>query len=185
VPSYGASSAKCLLLWHYFLSKIVIIQTTTTTIIYSPLSRTTWVSRYQKKHSPTHHPDHHPVFIRFLHLLRSIASSLFIGAWQSFWTDIFLNQLIQLYANYATNLHHLTSQYTVLPHKIEIVHTTATSVHPMYKTFIIYTSNGKVTSAQQLQRMVDCGAAKTGSKWSNNETKLWNTGWPLGSKTWM
>jgi len=27
---------------------------------YSPLSGTTQVSRYQKKHSPTHHPDHPP-----------------------------------------------------------------------------------------------------------------------------
>ena len=38
-------------------------------------SRTT---RYQKKHSPTHtHPDHRTSIINFLHLLRSIASSLF------------------------------------------------------------------------------------------------------------
>ena len=44
---------------------------------YGPLFRTTQVSRYQKKHSPTHHPDHHTIFISFLHLLRSIASSLF------------------------------------------------------------------------------------------------------------
>jgi len=42
---------------------------------YGPLSGTTWVSHYQKKHSPTHHPDHHPVFISFFHLLGSIASS--------------------------------------------------------------------------------------------------------------
>jgi len=36
------------------------------------------VSRYQKKHSPTHtHPDHWTSFINFLHLLRSIASTLF------------------------------------------------------------------------------------------------------------
>ena len=48
------------------------------------LSGTTWVSRYQKKHSPTHHPDHHPIFISFFHLLRFIASSLFkLLAWQS------------------------------------------------------------------------------------------------------
>jgi len=40
---------------------------------YGPLSRTTWVSRYQKKHSPTHHPDH-PIFISFFHLLQSTAS---------------------------------------------------------------------------------------------------------------
>jgi len=36
---------------------------------YGPLSGTTWVSRYQKKHSPTHHPDHHPIFISFFPLL--------------------------------------------------------------------------------------------------------------------
>jgi len=30
--------------------------------LYGPLSGTTWVSRYQKKHSPTHHPDHHPAY---------------------------------------------------------------------------------------------------------------------------
>jgi len=39
---------------------------------YGPLSGTTLVSWYQKKHSPTHHPDHHPVFISFFHLPRSI-----------------------------------------------------------------------------------------------------------------
>ena len=39
---------------------------------YGPLSTTTGVSRYEKKH-----PDHHSVFISFFHLLRSIASSLF------------------------------------------------------------------------------------------------------------
>ena len=52
---------------------------------YGPLSGTTRVSRYQKKHSLTHHPDHHPIFISFFHLRRSIASSLFkLHAWRSF-----------------------------------------------------------------------------------------------------
>ena len=32
-------------------------------LFYGPMSGTTRVSRYQKKHSPTHHPDHHPVFV--------------------------------------------------------------------------------------------------------------------------
>jgi len=32
---------------------------------YSPLSGTTRVSQYQKKHSPTHRPDHHPVLILY------------------------------------------------------------------------------------------------------------------------
>ena len=55
---------------------------------YGPLSGTTRVSRYQKKHSPTHHPDHHPIFISFFHLPRSIASSLFrLCAWQSFFAQ--------------------------------------------------------------------------------------------------
>jgi len=63
------------------------ITTTTTTTIYGPLSGTTQVSRYQKKHSPIHHPDHNPIFISFFHLLRSIASSLFkLRVWQSFCT---------------------------------------------------------------------------------------------------
>jgi len=54
---------------------------------YGPLSGTTWVSRYQKKRSPTHHPDRHPIFIIFFHLPRSIASSLFkLCACQSFCT---------------------------------------------------------------------------------------------------
>jgi len=54
-----------------------------------PLPGTTWVSQYQKKHSPTHHPDP-PVFISFFHLPRSIASSLFkLHAWQSFCTTSF------------------------------------------------------------------------------------------------
>jgi len=57
---------------------------------YGPLSRTSRVSRYQKKHSPTHHPDHHPIFISFFHLPRSTASSLFkLRAWQSFCTTSF------------------------------------------------------------------------------------------------
>ena len=55
--------------------------------IYGPLSGTSRVSRYQKKHSPTHHPDHHPIFISFFHLTRSIASFLFkLCALQSFCT---------------------------------------------------------------------------------------------------
>ena len=41
-------------------------------------SGTTRVGRYQKEHSPTHtHPDHRASFIIFLHLQRSMASSLF------------------------------------------------------------------------------------------------------------
>ena len=57
---------------------------------YGPLSGTTRVSRYQKKHSPTHHPDHHPIFISFFHLPWSIASSLFtLPSWQSFCTTSF------------------------------------------------------------------------------------------------
>jgi len=51
-------------------------------------SGTTQAGWYQKKHSPTHtHPNHRTSFINFLHLLWSIASSLFsLRAWQSFLT---------------------------------------------------------------------------------------------------
>ena len=64
--------------------------TTTQQPFYGPLSGTTRVRRYQKKHSPTHLPDHHPIFTSFFHLPRSIAFSLFkLRAWQSFCTTSF------------------------------------------------------------------------------------------------
>ena len=49
-----------------------------------PLSGTTRVGGYQKKHSPAHtHPGQRTSFITFLHLQRSTASSLFsLRAWQ-------------------------------------------------------------------------------------------------------
>ena len=52
------------------------------------LSGTTRVSQYEKKHSPTHtYCGHQSSLICFLHLLRSMASSLFnLRAWQSFST---------------------------------------------------------------------------------------------------
>jgi len=51
-------------------------------------SRTTQVSWYQKKHSPTHtYCGHQSSIICFLHLLQSMASSLFsLHAWQFFCT---------------------------------------------------------------------------------------------------
>ena len=54
-------------------------------------SGTTRVGRYQKELSPTHtHPDHRASFIIFLHLQRSMASSLFnLRAWQSSRTTSF------------------------------------------------------------------------------------------------
>jgi len=66
--------------------------TTTTTLLqpfYSPLSKTTQVSQYQKKHSPTHLSWSLSNLNSFFHLLRSIASSLFnLCVWQSFRTTL-------------------------------------------------------------------------------------------------
>jgi len=66
---------------------------------YGPLSGTTRVSRYQKKHSPTHYPDHHPIFISFFHLPRSTASSLFkLRAWHSFFAQpLSMSSLVYLF----------------------------------------------------------------------------------------
>jgi len=60
---------------------------TRTQLFNGPLCRTTQVSQYQKKHSPTRtNPDHQTSFINFLHLLWSTASSMFnLCAWQSDW----------------------------------------------------------------------------------------------------
>ena len=58
--------------------KATLSSNTHTQSLNGNLSGSTWVGRYQKKHSPTHtHPDHRTSFIIFLHLQRSMASSLF------------------------------------------------------------------------------------------------------------
>ena len=61
------------------------LQHTHTQPFNGPWFGTTRVGQYQKKHSPTHtHLDHRTSFINFLHLLLSIASSVFsLRAWQS------------------------------------------------------------------------------------------------------
>ena len=89
---------------------------------YSPLSRTTRVSRYQKKHSSTHHPAHHPIFISFFHLPRSIASSLFkLCTWQSFCTTslhVLFNLPLGLEPSTSYSIHFFTqsvsSKYNLL-----------------------------------------------------------------------
>jgi len=70
------------------------------------LSRTTRVSRYQKKHSPTHtYRGHQSSLICVLHLLESMASSLFnLHAWQSFSTIC-----LQVFFGLPFGLAHFTS----------------------------------------------------------------------------
>jgi len=61
-----------------FVSYYIILCMLLLQLFYSTLSRTIWVSQYQKKHSPTHtYPDHQSTFISFLRLQRSVAPSLF------------------------------------------------------------------------------------------------------------
>jgi len=62
--------------------------TTTTTTVLRPFVWDYPGEPVPEETSPTHtYPDHRPSFISFLHLLRSIASSLFnLRAWQSFCT---------------------------------------------------------------------------------------------------
>ena len=79
---------------------------------YGPLSATSRVSQYQKKHSPTLHPDHHPIFITFFHLPRSIASSLFnLRVWQSFCTTsvhVLFGQPVGLDPSTSYSIHFFT-----------------------------------------------------------------------------
>jgi len=74
-----------------------------------PWSGTTRVGHHQKKHSPTHtHSDHRISFINFLHLLRSIASSVFsLRAWQSSLTtlhlwNIILHNMVEICKSFTT-----------------------------------------------------------------------------------
>ena len=79
---------------------------------YGPLSRTTQVGRYQKKHLPTHHPDHHPIFNSFFH----IASSLFkLRAWQSFFTTLSMSSCVISTSVIHCKLDYCNSLYYNLP----------------------------------------------------------------------
>jgi len=97
---------------------------------YGPLSRTTRVSRYQKKHSPTHHPDHQPSFISFFHLLRSIASSLFnLHAGKYFYTttlQVLFGLPIGLQPSTSYSIHFFTQSVSsfrnTCPYQCRILH---------------------------------------------------------------
>jgi len=95
---------------------------------YSPLSGTT-----RRNIHPLIYPDRHPTFISFLHLLQTIASSLFnIRAWQSFCTPVSRSCLVYLlvwsppphtpYISlpnqcllFATHAHTITTYFAVVP----------------------------------------------------------------------
>jgi len=77
------------------------------------LSGNTWVSWYQKKHLPTHSCcGHQSSLICFLHLLRSMASSLFsLCAWQSFSTislQVFFGLPLGLALSTSYSIHFFT-----------------------------------------------------------------------------
>jgi len=77
------------------------------------LSGTPRLSQYQKKHSPTHtYRGHLSSLICFLHLLRSIASSLFnLHAWQSFSTisvQVFFGLPLGLAPSTSYSIHFFT-----------------------------------------------------------------------------
>jgi len=76
-----------------------------------PLSGTTRVSLYQKIHSPTHtYPGYQSSFMSFLHLQRSIASSLFnLHVWQSFCTTSLSCPL--WFTSWSTTLHFILHTY--------------------------------------------------------------------------
>jgi len=77
------------------------------------LSGTNRMSRYQKKHSPTHtYRGYQSFHICFLHLLRSVASSLFnLRAWQSFSTislQVFFGPPLGLTPSTSYSIHFFT-----------------------------------------------------------------------------
>ena len=99
---------------------LVTYYTTQQQLFYGPLSGTTRVSRYQKKHSSTHHPHHHPIFISFFHPPWSIASFLFkLCAWQSFCTTslhVFFGLPLGLEPSTSYFIHFVTQSVCFLQH---------------------------------------------------------------------
>jgi len=125
------------------IGQTVVETTTQQQSFYGPLSGTTSVSWYQKKHSPTHHPDHHPVFISFFHLPRSIASSLFkLRAWQSLHNP-FLYPLSStswsgaLHLIFHTFLHPISLLFAAHAHTIA---TCFAVVSILYNLFLVFLS---------------------------------------------
>ena len=127
------------------LTRLWELITTTQRPFYGRLSRTTRVSWYQKKHSPTHHPDAHPVFISFFHPPRSLASSLFKPrAWQSFLHNLCPCRLLS--ASWSGALHLILHTFL---HPISVffftahAHTIATcfaAVSILYHLFLVFLS---------------------------------------------
>jgi len=77
------------------------------------LSRTIWVSRYQKKHSPTHtFCGHQSSLICFFHLLPSVLFSLFnLRDWQSLCTisvQVFFDLSLGLAPSTSYSIHFFT-----------------------------------------------------------------------------
>jgi len=114
---------------------------------YGPLSGTTRVSWYQKKHSPTHHPNHHLIFISFFHLPRSIALSLFkLRAWQSFCTTslhVLFGLPLGLEPSTSHSIHFVTQSVNQCLVFAAHAHTIATCfavVSILYHQFLVFVS---------------------------------------------
>ena len=112
----GVSQAKMITLQIHGLSDEV---STHTQLFNGHRSGTTRVGRYQKKHSPTHtHPHHRTSFISFLHLLRSIASSVFsLHAWQFSLTtsfQVFFGLSLGLEPSTSYSMHFFTQSSSFL-----------------------------------------------------------------------
>ena len=91
------------------------------------LSGTTQVSQYQKKHSSTHiYRGHQSSLISFLHLLRSMASSLFnLCAWQSFSTislQVFFGLPLGLASSTSYFIHFFTQSLSSFSSKCSYHH---------------------------------------------------------------
>ena len=104
-------------------------------------SGTTRVGRYQKKHSPTHtHQDHCASFITFLHLQRSMASSLFnLRAWQSSRTTSFQGLLWTSHWSWTLNFMLHTFLHPAIVIFSQHMTVPAQPVLLQYQCYVIYT----------------------------------------------
>jgi len=118
--------------------------------------RETRVSQYQKKHSPIHtYHGHQSSLICFIHLIRSIASSLFnLSTWQSFPQSLSKFSLVYLFAwhpplhtayisspnhclLFATHAHTITTCFAVVP---ILCHLIPVSLSTLYLEFYLIAS---------------------------------------------
>ena len=137
-PVYSVFSFFCTKV--KFICLVMHTHTHTTVLWLWILSGTSWVSRYQKKHSPTHtYHGHQSSLICFLHLLWSMASSLFsLRAWVFFRNiQVFFGLPLGLAPFTSNSIHFFTQDCLLFTAHAHTISTCCAVVPRLYHVILV------------------------------------------------